>query len=106
MVTNFLQQQSSKDVSDGRDITQAEQQEAPMRVENLRNRFEESQLQHATASDGDHEPVDSQLQAARLDELFRRKAEILDRHIDSETAARGVIDEMQMVDVTLAHLNG
>ena len=86
--------------------------ESPPRVEQLRTRFEDSQRQRQAArdnnaTDDDHEPsTDAQLAAARLDDLLKRKAEILERRIDSETAAHGAINEMQMIGVTLAHLNG
>jgi hypothetical protein len=50
--------------------------------------------------------TDPESQAKRFDELLQRKAQIIARRIDSDTAARGAINEMQMINVTLVHLNG
>uniref|UniRef100_A0A1I7S8L5 Calponin-homology (CH) domain-containing protein n=1 Tax=Bursaphelenchus xylophilus TaxID=6326 RepID=A0A1I7S8L5_BURXY len=49
--------------------------------------------------------TDDSLMRQRIDELLQRKREIIDRKIDSETAARGAINEMQIINVTLAQLN-
>ncbi|CAD5207567.1 unnamed protein product [Bursaphelenchus okinawaensis] len=48
--------------------------------------------------------VDDTLVKQRIDELLQRKQEIIERKIDSETGARGAINEMQIINVTLAQL--
>lgn len=72
-------------------------------VEVLRTRFER-QVQQTTEPADQEESTEAQRR--RIDELLQRKAQIIARKIDSDTAARGAINEMQMINVTLVHLNG
>ncbi|KAI6207377.1 hypothetical protein M3Y96_00002700 [Aphelenchoides besseyi] len=72
------------------------------RVDLLRARFEEQMHKSNEASSSIN--VNPQLQKQRIDELLKRKAEVIRRPIDSDTAARGAINEMQMINVTLVHL--
>jgi hypothetical protein len=69
------------------------------RVEVLRTKLER-QVQQTTEESGNVEA-----QKHRIDELLQRKAQIIARKIDSDTAARGAINEMQMINVALVHLN-
>lgn len=71
------------------------------KVEVLRTKFER-QVQQTT----EHEVPNVEAQKHRIDELLQRKAQIIARKIDSDTAARGAINEMQMINVALVHLNG
>jgi hypothetical protein len=69
----------------------------------LRTRFEKQVHESREPLDTEADP---ESQAKRIDELLQRKAQIIARRIDSDTAARGAINEMQMINVTLVHLNG
>lgn len=69
----------------------------------LRTRFER-QVQQEIIEPTEEENAKTQHQ--RIDELLQRKAQIIARKIDSDTAARGAINEMQMINVTLVHLKG
>jgi hypothetical protein len=71
------------------------------RVEVLRTRFEKQVQQVVEPSESDPEA-----QRRHIGELLQRKAQIISRKIDSDTAARGAINEIQMINATLVHLNG
>lgn len=49
---------------------------------------------------------DAETNAKNIDELLQRKAQIIARKIDSDTAAKGAIGEIQMINAALVHLGG